>query len=77
MQSTLHLASTAMSTITEASLDKNLSTNIFTKHITVEPLYNEHIGAERFVRYKEVSFIERFVQKHVCNSVCNSHKVLL
>ena len=34
---------------------------------TVEPLYNGHIGAGRFVRYKEVSFIGRLVQECICN----------
>ena len=40
---------------------------------TVEPLYNGHVGAGRFVHYKEVSFIERFVQQ----CICNPYKVLL
>ena len=35
---------------------------------TVEPLYNGHIGAGQFVRYKEVSFIGRLVQECICNS---------
>ena len=35
---------------------------------TVEPLYKGRVGAGRFVHYKEVSFIERFVQEHICNS---------
>ena len=30
----------------------------------MEPLYNGHVGAGKFVRYKEVSFIERFVQEY-------------
>ena len=34
---------------------------------TVEPLYNGHIGAGRFVHYKEVSFIGRLVQECICN----------
>ena len=34
---------------------------------TVEPLYNGHIGAGQFVRYKEVSFIGRLVQECICN----------
>ena len=33
---------------------------------TVEPLYNGHVGA-RFVGYKEVSFLERFVLECICN----------
>ena len=40
---------------------------------TVEPLYNGHIGAGQFVRYKEVSFIGRLVQE----CICNPYKVLL
>ena len=39
----------------------------------VEPLYNGHIGAGQFVRYKEVSFIGRLVQE----CICNPYKVLL
>ena len=34
---------------------------------TVESLYNGHIGAGQFVRYKEVSFIGRLVQECICN----------
>ena len=37
------------------------------ERLTVEPLYNGHIGAGRFVRYKEVSFIGRLVQECICN----------
>ena len=35
--------------------------------ITVEPLYNGHVGVGEFVRYKEVSFIGRLVQECICN----------
>ena len=31
----------------------------------VEPLYNGQVGAEDFVRYSEVSFIERLSHNHV------------
>ena len=39
----------------------------YTGGSTVEPLYNGHIGAGRFVHYKEVSFIGRLVQECICN----------